>query len=175
MDYLYSLGHTFPLMRGGAILFIIVGLGIIAGAVLGKRLIPHALIAGAIVAFLSQAVLSKLLFVGLGKPSLLQWIILGVGLSVEVGLVNLVVNKIPDRRSREFWLWMLVVVGAHFLIFGFSHGPLAALLGLLCIINAGIGLLLKRVDYRLVLAGRRAAQGGRGLVDAVADASGSIG
>lgn len=43
---------------------------------------------------------------------------------------------------------MLLVVGVHFLILGFSHGPLSALLGALCIISAGIGLLLPNTDYR---------------------------
>ncbi|WP_158293004.1 MULTISPECIES: hypothetical protein [Kribbella] len=44
------------------------------------------------------------------------------GVVVEGGLVDLVVAKVPDRESREFWLWILLVVGVH--ILAFSHGPI---------------------------------------------------
>ena len=74
---------------------------------------------------------------------------MGVGFAVEIVLVNYVVFSIPDHESRRFWLWMLVAVGAHFLVFTFSHGPLAGLLGILVILNALIGLWLTTVNYRV--------------------------
>lgn len=74
---------------------------------------------------------------------------MGVGFAVEAILVNYVVFTITDRDSRRFWLWMLVAVGAHFLIFTFSHGPLAGLLGVVVILNALIGLRLKDVNFRV--------------------------
>ncbi|WP_414672938.1 DUF6609 family protein, partial [Kribbella sp.] len=32
----------------------------------------------------------------------------------------------------------------------FSHGPICGLLGLLCILNAGLGLLVPGIQYRLL-------------------------
>ncbi len=151
MDFLHSLPHTYPLMRGGAVLFILVGLGIVVGGFGKRRWMLGWLIAGAAAAVLTMATLSitKVIFAGLGHPPLSHWIIMGVGFAVEFVLVNTVVYTIRDHHSRDFWLWMLVVVGAHFLIFTFSHGPLAGLLGVACIANALLGLHLKQVSYRV--------------------------
>ncbi|HVQ44334.1 MAG TPA: DUF6609 family protein [Candidatus Saccharimonadia bacterium] len=149
MEFLHDLARTYPLMRGGAILFILVGLGIIIGGFGRRRWMLGWLIGGAVAAVLAMAGLSitKVIFAGLGSPSPLHWIIMGIGFAVEFCLVNYVVFTIKDHDSREFWLWMLVVVGAHFLVFTFSHGPFAGALGLICIANALIGLRLKRVDF----------------------------
>jgi hypothetical protein len=151
MDILTNVAHTYPLMRGGAILFILVGLGIIVGGLGGRRWLLPSLITGAILAVGTMMILSitKIIFIGLGQPAVYQWVVMGIGFAVEFGLVNYVVFTIPDRTSRRFWLWMLFVVGAHFLIFTFSHGPLAGLLGLLCMANALVGLRLENIDYRI--------------------------
>ena len=151
MEILYSLAHTYPLMRGGAVLFILVGLGIVVGGIGGRRWMLPSLIVGAILAVATMAGLSitKVIFAGLGSPPIAHWIIMAVAFGVEIILVNYIVFTIKDRNSRQFWLWMVIVVGAHFLIFTFSHGPLAGLLGVICIINALIGLRLKNINYRV--------------------------
>ena len=79
---------------------------------------------------------------------------LGVAFLVEGWLVSIVVRQFPDMTDpRRFWLWMLVIVGAHFLILGFSDAPICALvLALLCMVNAFIGLLLPAVDFRIFWA-----------------------
>lgn len=148
---LNDMAHTYPLMRGGGVLFILVGLGVIIGGLVGRRWMLPALIVGFALAFIALVALSvtRLIFAGLGSPSLFQWIVLGVGLVVEILLVNYVVFAITNRESRRFWLWILIAVGAHFLIFTFSHGPLAGLLGVLCVLNGFIGLRLKNVNYRI--------------------------
>lgn len=151
MGIFSGMAQAYPLMRGGAVLFILVGLGIVIGGIGGRRWLLPSLITGAVLAITTMAVLSatKLIFVGLGQPALYQWIIMAVGFGVEILLVNYVVFTIPDRNSRRFWLWMLIVVGLHFLVFTFSHGPLAGLLGIVCILNAWIGLRLKNISYRV--------------------------
>jgi len=151
MGILNDMAHTYPLMRGGGVLFILVGLGVAIGGLGGRRWMLPALIVGAALAFTALAVLSatRLIFAGLGSPPLYQWIVMGVGFAVEIMLINYVVFTITDRESRRFWLWILIAVGAHFLVFTFSHGPLAGLLGVLCILNAFIGLRLKNISYRV--------------------------
>ena len=149
-EWLASLARTYPLMRGGAVLFILVGLGIVVGGLGGTAWMVPSLIAGAVSAVLAMAALSigKVIFAGLGHPSTRQWVVMGVAFAVEYALVSLVVFTIPDHSSRDFWLWMLIVVGAHFLIFTFSHGPLVGLLGVVCIVNASLGFLFPGIDYR---------------------------
>jgi hypothetical protein len=151
MGIFNDMAHTFPLMRGGGVLFILVGLGVVIGGIGGRRWMLPALIVGFALAFIALFALSvtRLIFAGLGSPPLYQWIVMGIGIAVEIMLVNYVVFAITDRESRRYWLWILAAVGAHFLIFTFSHGPLAGLLGVLCLLNAFIGLRLKNVNYRV--------------------------
>ena len=142
---------TFPLMRGGGVLLVLVGLGLVVGGIGGRRWLLPGLITGAALAVVAMTVggITKLIFDGLGYPRLVHYIAFGIGIVVEVGLVNLVVAKIKDKESREFWLWILFVVGVHFLVLTFSHGPICGALGLVCMINALIGLRLKTVSYRV--------------------------
>jgi hypothetical protein len=72
---------------------------------------------------------------------------MAIGFGVEIILVNHVVFTIKNHNSPAFWLWMLIIVGALFLIFMFSHGPLAGLLGLVCVINVAIGLRFEEINY----------------------------
>ena len=76
---------------------------------------------------------------------------LGVAFVAEGWFVSLVVRRFPDIESRQFWMWMLFVVGAHFLILGASHGPICALLAVLCMGNAVIGLR-SNADFRIFWA-----------------------
>ncbi|NEA37004.1 DUF6609 family protein [Streptomyces sp. SID13031] len=155
MDVLTDFGgmaRTFPLMRGGGALLVLVGLGLVIGGAGGRRWLLPSLITGAALAVLVMMIggITKTIFSALGYPAIYQYVAFGIGVVAEVGLVNLVVAKVPDRESRQFWLWILLVVGVHFLILAFSHGPICGLLGLLCIINAGLGLLVPELPYRVL-------------------------
>ena len=76
----------------------------------------------------------------------------GAAFAIEALLVNIVLRKVPDVDSRQFWLWILFIVGAHFLVLGFSHGPVCAALAVLCMGNALIGLRLKNTNFRIFWA-----------------------
>lgn len=150
-----TLAQTFPLMRGGGAFLVAIGIGIIGGAfttVRRTRLIW--LIAGAGLGVIIMAVggATKVIFQGLPYPAIWQWVVLGLAFVVEGVLVNVVLRKVPDWNSRQFWLWILFIVGAHFLILGFSHGPVCAVLALLCMANAVIGLRASSVDVRVFWA-----------------------
>ncbi|WBQ03290.1 DUF6609 family protein [Kribbella sp. CA-293567] len=147
-----GMARTFPLMRGGGALLVLVGLGLVVGGAAGRRWMLPGLISGAALAVLVMMVggITKTIFEGLGYPAIYQYVAFGIGVVAEVGLVNLVVAKVPDRDSRRFWLWILLVVGVHFLVLAFSHGPICGLLGLLCIVNAGLGLLVPGLPYRVL-------------------------
>ena len=152
MEQWAELARSYPLMRGGGLFLAAVGLGLLIGALGGRRWLVPALIAGAGLGTVAMAAggITKWIFAGLDRPLWWHWAILGAAFLVEGYLVSQVVERVPDRSSREFWLWMLFVVGAHFLILFFSHGPICGLLGLLCMATAYLGLKVRSVPYRLV-------------------------
>jgi hypothetical protein len=148
---MHALAEIFPLMRGGGAFLALIGLGILVGAFGSRRWRTVWLIVGAGLGVAAMAVLgaTKIAFAGLPYPAIWQWVVLGVAFLVEGYLVSVVVRRVPDIESRRFWLWMLFIVGAHFLILGASHGPLCAGLAVMCMGNALVGLRLREVDVRL--------------------------
>ncbi|MFC9559026.1 DUF6609 family protein [Agromyces sp. NPDC056965] len=154
MILLDGMAEAFPLMRGGGAFLAAIGLGILIGAFGSRRWRIVWLIAGAATGVVIMAVggATKLIFAGLPSPAIWQWVVLGIAFLVEGYLVSVVVRRFPDLDSREFWMWMLVIVGAHFLILGFSHGPICALLALVCVANALVGLRMRSVDFRVFWA-----------------------
>jgi hypothetical protein len=153
MDVLLNSPEVFPLMRGGGAFLAAIGLGILVGAFGGRKWRIVWLIAGAAIGILIMAVggATRLIFDGIPRPPIWQWVVLGAAFLVEGYLVSVVVRKFPDLDSRPFWMWMLFIVGAHFLILGFSHGPICALLAVVCMVNALIGLR-SAVDLRVFWA-----------------------
>lgn len=140
-----ALAETFPLMRGGGLFLVLIGLGIAVGGVL-PRLRIHALVAGAALGVVAMAVagITKWSFDGIGYPAWWQWTALGVAALLEGWLVSLVVRRYTFG-SREFWLAMLFVVGAHFLVLTVSHGPICGLLAFFCMSNVALAWLLPSV------------------------------
>lgn len=155
MELFARMPELFPLMRGGGAFLVLIGLGIVGGSFTRQRRTRLVwLIAGAALGVVVMAVggATKIIFAGLPQPAVWQWIVLGVAFLVEMGLVNVVLRKVPDWNSRDFWLWILFIVGAHFLILGPSHGPVCFLLAIACMANAGIGLRLRSADVRVFWA-----------------------
>jgi hypothetical protein len=111
----------------------------------------------------------KLIFAGLGTPRLYRWIVLGGAAVVEGYLVSLVADR-NTFGSRQFWMWMLVVVAATFSS-SRSHGPLCGILAVVCLANAFVGL--KAFVGRLpgVLDGRWRAESARRGCDGRRDLS----
>lgn len=155
MELFARMPELFPLMRGGGAFLVLIGLGILGGAFTRRRRTRLVwLIVGAGLGVLVMAVggATKIIFAGLPQPAIWQWVVLGLAFVVEMGLVNVVLRKVPDVDSREFWLWILFIVGAHFLILGPSHGPVCFLLAIACMANAAIGLRSRSVDVRVFWA-----------------------
>jgi hypothetical protein len=149
-----DMAELFPLMRGGGAFLVAIGLGILIGSFGSRRWRVIWLIAGAAVGILIMAVggATRLIFDDGVRPPVWQWVVLGIAFLVEGYLVSVVVRKFPDMDSRPFWMWMLFIVGAHFLILGLSHGPVCALLAFVCMVNAVIGLRSTQVDLRVFWA-----------------------
>lgn len=154
MDIFTAMPTLFPLMRDGGTFLVVIGFGIVIGAFGTRKWRTVWLITGAAVGVVIMAVggATKLIVDPGVSPEIWQWVVLGVAILVEGYLVSVVVRTFPDMDSRQFWMWMLFVVGAHFLILGFSHGPVCAALALVCMANSRIGLCIKTMDYRVFCA-----------------------
>lgn len=154
MDLFTNMPQLFPLIRGGGAFLALIGLGIVIGSLRGPKWRVVWLLIGFYLGIGAMAAggITKLIFDGLPYPAIWQWVVLGLAFAVEAVLVNVVLRRVKDRSSREFWLWILFIVGAHFLVLGPSHGPICALLALLCMGNALLGLRLKGIDLRVFWA-----------------------
>lgn len=134
-----ALVHPFPLIRGGGLFLCCVGLGLLLGWRSPRLWVPLAVagfVAGGVASALSPALPPRL-----GAPSALQIGALVGAIVFEVAAIAYVVRRFQDDERTQI-LSVLLVVGAHFVIMGLSHGPLMALLGAASVANAWAGLRL---------------------------------
>jgi hypothetical protein len=129
--------HPFPLIRGGGLFVMFVGLGFLLGWCFPRRSIPLA-ISGFVAGFVASG-LSEML-PPLGTPSVVQVGALVAAIILEIGLIYLVVTRLRGAGERTLTLSILLAVGVHFVIMGLTHGPLMALLGVATVVNAAMGL-----------------------------------
>jgi hypothetical protein len=144
---LFQTLHPYPTMRGAGLFVLLAGLGITVGGLLGKKYVMPMLIVGGMLAILSQLVQVRGLTNFGGTPTRTQFYALYIGIAFEAVLVGLVIYLIRDRGSRRFWLWILLVVGIHFLVLAYAQGPPLLLLAVISIANAVVGLRLTNVSY----------------------------
>lgn len=137
IELLGSGAHPFPLIRGGGLFVIFVGLGFLLGWCFPRRSIPLA-IGGFVVGFVASGL--SVLLPPLGSPSVLQVGALVAAIILEIGLIYLVVTRLRGAGERTLTLGILLVVGVHFVVMGLAHGPLMALLGVATVVNAAMGL-----------------------------------
>ena len=145
--YLSTTLHPYQMMRGAGLFVLLAGLGIAVGGILGKKYVVPMLISGGVLAILSQIVRVKGFTNFGGIPTQAQLYALYIGITFEAVLIGLVVYFIRDRSSRRFWLWILLVVGIHFMVLAYAQGPPLLLLGVLSMINAIVGLRMTNVSY----------------------------
>jgi hypothetical protein len=134
--------HPFPMIRSGGLFVLLVGVGIVAGAILGEQHLLAPLIVGVCLALIAQSIFRGRLVRPLGTPSRVQVVALVSAIVLEIILTGVVAYAFHFRQSRGFWLWILLVVGGHFLIIAVAQGRRLLLLGVLCIANALTGLWL---------------------------------
>ncbi|MGC3982363.1 MAG: hypothetical protein QM808_14025 [Steroidobacteraceae bacterium] len=142
-------GAAYPMRKAGGLFLIFIGLGLVGA-----------------IAFSGNALVNyNLFFVGLGvgvlsifltrcrsrtRPSKLQIVALSGALLLQALLLIVLRRRLPPGTEESVqWLWVLMIVGVHFLPMSLAFGPLFFLLGLLCIGNAGTGLLASNLPYEL--------------------------
>ncbi|GGP10981.1 hypothetical protein LDL08_28610 [Nonomuraea glycinis] len=138
---LADLGHPYPLIRGGGLFLLGVGTGFLLSWIFNKHWLPF-VIGGFVTGFVGSG-LSALL-PSLGTPSIAQIGGLVGAFVLEGGLIYLVLTKTKDADDYQTTiLWILFVVGVHFVPMGLAHGPLISMLGVLTMANAYAGMRLK--------------------------------
>lgn len=137
-------GHPYPLVRSGGLFLLLIGAGIIIDTAL-----KGAFLVGTLFAVLSL-MFSKVL--SFGKPTISQLAALAVAIVLEIVLLIIMVNVLPADISRHIRLmWVLIIVGIHFLPMAVCFGPRLLIIGLLCIVNGLIGLILNNLPSDLLL------------------------
>ena len=135
------------MIRSGGLFVVFAGVGIVVGTFAGG-----AQAASRPIFFIATGIGLTLLFalgdrLSYGSPSRTQLVALYGAILLEILLFVALPVFLRTSSARVFWLWALVVVGVHFLPMGVAFGPAIGLLGGLCILNAGAGLLLSRVPF----------------------------
>jgi len=142
-----SATHPYPMVRSGGLFLALVGLGLIGGVLFsGDALVNY------VVFFVGVALgLVALMFAGplsFGSPTRSQVAALVVAVVLEGVLLNIQGRMLPRGTDESVrWLWISMIVGAHFLPMAMSFGPRLLGLGSICIGSAVAGLLLPTVPY----------------------------
>lgn len=137
--------HPYPLVRSGGLFLICIGAGIIGAVFVNGA----AFMVGTVLAILSL-MLSKVL--SFGKPTRIQIIALVLAIALEIVLFIIMVNALPaDVAGSVRLVWILMIVGVHFLPMAISFGPRFGALGALCMVNALAGLVITSAASEIVL------------------------
>jgi hypothetical protein len=139
----------YPMARRGGLFLALIGAALIAAIALSRgALVSYPVFfAGMGIAILSLFVSGRL---SDGRPTHAQLIALAAAIALEVFLFALLPRILPLGAPEAVrWLWVLMIVGVHFLPMAVSFGPLFLLLGGACISNAALGLLLPEIPFEL--------------------------
>jgi len=130
-----NLPYSYPMVRAGGLFLMIFGAGIII-----NLFFKGAFIMGSVLAVMSLMFSKKLSF---GKPRRFQIIALLFAVLLEIILFFIMAQVLPaDVAESVRLMWILLIVGAHFLPMAISFGPRFGILGLLCILNALAAMVL---------------------------------
>ena len=144
-----SPSHRYPIVRSGGLFLVLVGAGLLGGiAFSGAALVDYRVFFGGVtLAVLSLSFAGPLSF---GSPSRLQIAALVFALILEGGLFAVMGRFLPPGTEEHVrWLWVSIIVGAHFIPMAVCFGPPILVLGVACIANAVMGLMLPEVPYEV--------------------------
>lgn len=137
----------YPSIRSGGLFLAIMGLAMVMATFLGSGQGANLTMffGGTTLAILSfPALRSKLSY---GKVSKKQTVALIAAIVFGALLLTTICPRFEMSGERVYWLVTLLLVGVHFLPMTWTFGPSMALLGTLCIVNAGFGLLFPKIPF----------------------------
>lgn len=129
--------QEFPFIPGGGLFFLPVGICIVLGAFLQRWRIMLVWI-GFALGIAAIMLLGARYFRGLPPPSAMQLSFFAAAIVAEVLAFRFVMPRVRPSGERALLVATLAIVGAHFLIMIPTFGAPILVLGLLCLINAGV-------------------------------------
>ena len=92
--------HPFPMIRSGGLFVLLIGLGILVGAVLGENYLLAPLIVGACLAFIAQNIFRSRLVKPLGRPTRVQIVTLVGAIVLEIILAGIVAYDLESKTAN---------------------------------------------------------------------------
>jgi len=133
--------HSFPLIPGGGLFFLPVGIGVALGAFFPRM--KMALVWGGMAAGVLCIVLGRRFYEGLPPPGAIQVAFFAAAIAAEAVAFRLVIPRVRALGERPLTICTLLIVGAHFLIMIPAFGLPIAVLAILCLANVGAGFVLR--------------------------------
>ena len=141
----------FPLIRGGGVFLMIVGVAIVLGALQFRWRNPL-LGAGAALATAATIATAAHLAAPYGAPTRLQIGSLVVAVTLELVALIWAIRRFSPQGERAVTIAVLAVVGAHFVLMAPAFGPLIVLLAAFTVGNALVGARLQTYSLRTIWA-----------------------
>lgn len=143
------LRYRYPMLRAGGAFLVFVGLGLIGAIAFSSAALVNynVFYAGAALGVISLTFSRRL---STGRPTRMQIGALVGAIVLEVALLAAMGRVLPPGTDESVrWLWVSAIVGIHFLPMSICFGPRFLVLGVACIVNAGLGLLMPELPYEL--------------------------
>ena len=131
--------REFPLIPGGGLFFLPVGICVALGAFLPR--LRMTLVWIGMAAGILFIILGWRLYKGLPPPTALQIASFAAAIFAETVAFGLVIPRVRAAGERPLLVCTLAIVGAHFLIMIPAFGVPIAVLALLCLGNAAAGFV----------------------------------
>ena len=140
---------VYPMVRSGGLFLVFISLGLISAIFFsGDALVNYTIFfVGIAVATISLFAAKRLSF---GSPTRFQIVALVSAIGIEIMLFRVMGRTLPPGTDEHIrWLWVSIIVGAHFFPMALCFGPRMLLLGGACIANSVAGLLLVNMPYEI--------------------------
>src|SRR5262245_51187172 len=134
-----SWAPVFPMVPAGGLFIMIMGVGIVSGALLPTKR-DLFLFCAFVVATAALVIFGGRLMAPFGNPTKLQlWFLFG-SIALEIVLFRFGLARYRKAGERSTRLASLFIVGVHFLPMAVAFGPMCLRLGVVLCLCSGIGL-----------------------------------
>lgn len=143
----------YPMRYSGGLFVAVVGVGILIGALTGQM--GYGIIGGFIVGFVAARRSTALVAPRWGRPSLNQMrvMILAIGLEATLFATFGASGFLAHASRAQGWEFTLAVVGFHFIVMRYSHGPTMLALAAAVLGWIGIGMLWLHLPLQVLAIG----------------------
>jgi uncharacterized membrane protein len=130
----------YPLRYAGGLMVLCMGSGIVGGALMG--VIGYGLLAGAVFGFIAARLGARKVLPHWGRPSMFQLRVMISAIGLEFVIFSVLgASGVFAHLSRAvLWETSLAIVGAHFLLMRWSHGPWIVALGVAVLAWLGLAM-----------------------------------